>query len=172
MPDPGAAIALDALSSQGGAPGAAVERRLADFMAEVKATSIASGASSQLANPAALSGELFRSLRGYLKETGRVQEMFNRKDVRMDTNDSEVAGDPGAVQLANLHSGPARAPLTANSGSTGEIGPSAKTVASIEDMKKLADRYAEIMNFGAMTSVVTGTASIVGHAVTSLTKGQ
>lgn len=167
MADPSAAVALDALSGEKGAD-VVNEKHLFEFLAEVKASSIANGTSAQYSNPAALSGEVLRSMRGYLKQSARVQEMFNgKKEVRVANAEN---GPEAADAKASLHAGPAKEQLS-TSGKT-EGGVSKTAMATIEDLSTLADRYAEIMKFGMVTSVVTGGASIAGHAITSLTKGQ
>jgi hypothetical protein len=167
MADPTAAVALDALSGESGAS-AVNEKRMFDFFADVKATAIANGTSAQYANPAALGGEALRSMGGYLKQTARVQEMLNsKKDVRVTSAES---ADEAQEAKPALHAGPAKEQLSTTGRAEGGV--SSPTVATIEDLSLLADRYTEIMKFSVMTSVVTGGASIAGHAVTSLTKGQ
>lgn len=167
MADPTAAVAMDVLSGERSA-GVVNEKQLFEFLAEVKASTIANSTSAQYANPAAMGGELFRSMGGYLKQTAKVQEMLNgSKELRVANVDG---GTETADAKAALHAGPAKEQLTA-SGKT-EGGAQKTSMATIEELSVLADRYMEVMKFSVVTSVVTGGASITGHAITSLTKGQ
>jgi hypothetical protein len=167
MADPSTAVTLDTLASD---PGAHVtEQHLVDFLAETQATALANSTAAQYANPAALGGRVFQSLRGYVQQTKKIQQDFSQEMSVGNTDVAQRTTETPTSEGANLHGGPAKEGLLAGSKMEGV---SKDVLVTIEEMGKLADKYTEIMKFGMVTQVVVGGSAQVGQAVNSLTKGQ
>lgn len=167
MADPSSAIALDALTTSSNAN--VTEQRLVDFLAETQATALANSTAAQYANPAALGGRVFQSMRGYVQLTNKIQQEFAQEMSVGSTDIAQSTKSTPPAEAANLHGGPAKEGFAAESKMDGV---SKNVLVTIEEMGKLTDRYVEIMKFGMVTQVVVGGSAQVGQAMNSLTKGQ
>lgn len=167
MADPSSAIALDALTTSSNAN--VTEQRLVDFLAETQATALANSTAAQYANPAALGGRVFQSMRGYVQLTNKIQQEFAQEMSVGSTDIAQSTKSTPPAEAANLHGGPAKEGFAAESKMDGM---SKNVLVTIEEMGKLTDRYVEIMKFGMVTQVVVGGSAQVGQAMNSLTKGQ
>jgi len=152
------------------ATGAANERSLSDFIADVQGA--AASDVSRLANPAALAGELLDNLRGYL-DRAQSFERATRIGGAADRSDGEivtVSVSDNDMPRADLHGGPARESLEPVDASIG--GASAPVATSLAQLRQAMNLALASMNFATETALVVRGTSQISHSANTLLKGQ
>ncbi len=151
------------------APSSISERPLTDFLATLQ-NSPASGM-PQLANPAALAGELFGSLRGYFERAQSLEKAprtMQSRDAGSDGVHVSLTSAPGEPPR-DLHGGPAKE----NLGPADAYGGVSRTGGvSLAQLQRAMDLALASMNFATETALVVRGTSQVSHSANTLLKGQ
>jgi len=143
------------------------EQTLLDYIAQHQAEGLAK--SQHLGNPAALSGEALKSLKGYFERATALQESSARKAHVMSENGEGILAN-GGTQLATLPNGPASSQIEPAMGKTD----STEKVASISDtqLERTVDALMQVMRFGVETNFITSATHNASKSVTTLIHGQ
>jgi hypothetical protein len=148
------------------APSAVTERPLVDFV-----SSLPNGP-ADLANPAALAGELFGSLRGYFERaktferTPRMAQSGNADgNYGVGVTPTSVGGNP----QADLHGGPARENLEP-ADAYGSVSPTLGV--SLAHLRRVEELALASVNFATETTLVSGGTAQLSRSVNTLLKGQ
>ncbi len=147
--------------------GLTAEQRLIDYIVRFQAQGLASA--QHLGNPAAISGEALKALKGYLERAAALQDKLSEKGTGMSST-----GDDGAflteAQLPDLPAGPARAPFEPTSRIEG-VGGRTESLSMVE-LQRVMDVMLEIMHYSLETSMVTSATGNVSKSVSTLIRGQ
>lgn len=147
--------------------GLTAEQRLIDYIVRFQAQGLASA--QHLGNPAAISGEALKALKGYFERAAGLQDRLSEKGKGMSST-----GDDGAMlteaQLPDLPAGPARAPFEPTS-RIEEVGEKTENLSLVE-LQRVMDVMLEIMHYSLETSMVTSATGNVSKSVSTLMRGQ
>lgn len=147
--------------------GSNAEQRLLDYVARFQAEGLAKG--QHLANPAAISGEALKSLKGYFERASTLQDSAARKVQRMSESGEGTAQSGG--QLTPLPGGPARERLEPAIHRAGEPAQRVEAV-SDNELSRLVDVLVETTRFTMDTSLITAAGNNIARSATTLTRGQ
>jgi hypothetical protein len=154
------------------APQPITERAMTDFAASVRSSPMAG--MPNLANPAALAGEVFSHLRGFVEKSQLLQRPIPRVQQSSGTDSpgfvpASFSGEPSADPQRSL-AADGREPDEAGGGLS--QAPKADARGSLEELQRTLDKFMEISDFMVETTVVTQGAAMVPHLVNTLLKGQ
>jgi hypothetical protein len=157
---------VEAAPPTGGNGPSVMEQKLLDYMMRFQAEGL--GKAQHLANPAALSGEALKALKGYFERSSAVADSAARK--------ANVMSESGDGMLTNgnlpaLSGGPARERLDAASRTSG--GPAEKVEGLTDaELSRTVDALMEVMRYSMETSMITTATNNITKSAMSLTRGQ
>ena len=147
--------------------GLTAEQKLLDYIMRFQAQGLSSA--QHLGNPAAISGEALKTLKGYFERATALQDKISNKGKVM-----SGTGDNGSMlteaQLPDLPAGPARAPFEATRGIE-KVGEKPESLSLVE-LQKVMDVMLEIMHYSLETSMVTSATGNISKSVSTLIRGQ
>lgn len=147
--------------------GLTAEQRLLDYIARFQAEGLARG--QHLGNPAAMSGEALKSLKGYFERATALQDRASGKVGAMSESADGVMANTES-QLPALPGGPARERLEPARNAEGP----AQRVDSISDaeLNRTVDALMEVLRYSMETSMITTATGNISKSATTLTRGQ
>jgi hypothetical protein len=151
-----------------GQSGLTAEQRLIDYIVRFQAQGLTSG--QQLGNPAALSGEALKALKGYLERAAGLQDKISGKGRAM-SEPSEGANSTVDAQLAGLPAGPAHTPLELAATRLESVGEKPAGV-SLDELQRIMDFMFEIAQYNTETTMITSATNNISKSVTSLIHAQ
>jgi hypothetical protein len=143
------------------------QRPLSEFLADVRANGLNKGASTALANPAALSGEMLKRLHGFVERSNNFEKTL--KGLRtMDGKEVQVASFVEEGEGEKVHQGPAREALA----SVEKEHARTDQNVTIEEIRRLSELMQTMMGFAAHTEFVSTAVTNITGSVRTLTRGQ
>ena len=168
MSEIGAVTQSAQLATTQAAQPTSLEAQLFSYMAQLQAQSVATGQSATLANPAMMSGELFRYLRGFIERQGLAEKVsFRQRQAVQKTPDGEVQQGAYGMRFASLdsgqtplHAGPAADTLDKPSVLAANPEPQPHAPKSWEEMgaetKQFIDEMMVVLRFHTEATLVSG----------------
>jgi hypothetical protein len=145
-----------------------LEHKLLDYIARHQAEGLARG--QHLGNPAALSGEALKSLKGYFERATALQDSAVRKANKMKDGSEGVQTATGGLQLTSLPSGPAGQsmdPVTAKRGAGEKI-----AAVSDTDLERTVEALVQAMQYNVETTLISTATNNVTKSAMTLLHGQ
>ena len=145
-----------------------LEHKLLDYIAQHQAEGLSRG--QHLGNPAALSGEALKSLKGYFERATALQESAVRKANMMKESGEGVQSATGGMQLASLPSGSAgqRMDPVMAKGAPGE------KIAAVSDtdLDRTVEALMQAMQYNVETTLISTATNNVTKSAMTLLHGQ
>ena len=153
-------------------PQSVAVRTMTDFAASLQSSSMSG--MPNLANPAALAGEVFGNLRGFVERSQLLQRPILRVQHSSGTASSgfvlaSLSGEPSADPQRGLAADGWA--LDEARGGVSEA-PKAGVRSSVEDVLRTLEKLMEISDFMAEATVVSQGAAMIPHSVNTLLKSQ
>lgn len=154
-----------------GAPGGntvTAEQTLLDYVARFQAEGLASR--QGLANPAALSGEALKALKGYFDRATDLQDSAVRKAQMMSENGSDLV-PRSEGEVSTLPGGPARENLEP---AAAQIEASADKVSGISnaELDQTIEALMTVLHYGMETSLIASASHNISRSGNTLLRGQ
>lgn len=175
------AISQAALQGAQATKSVSMEAQLFEYMAQLQAQSVVTGQSAALANPAMLSGELARYMRGFMERSNVAQDIMYKKlapqTATSETMEPQASRESGqryaSLDKGDLHRGPAHEPLSRHDGvdAVAERGADALDLNS-EEGKRLMEMVIKVAMFHTEATIVGNGARKIVDDVNMLIKAQ